>query len=217
MLQNFFIGLLASFIGSLPIGVLNLNAIDIGMKKDMRKVAYFSFGASLVEFFQVGIVILIMIRLMNNTISGFILEVIAVPVFIAFIVYYLKKAKQDKGAISAEKINRNEFTWAVFLSVINPLVFPFWLMYLAYFLSMNWIILSTDTMLIFSLGIFTGTFLSLYLYGYTGKYLASKIPKLAGVMNLIMGTTFIFVAIYQVFHIFTKYPEQFGFLQFSAF
>lgn len=204
MLQNLFIGIFVSFIGSLPIGALNLNVIDIGLKKSMQQVISFSFGASLAELFQVFISVLIMNWAMKIKTAEMYFDFAALTIFLALTIYYfILNKKEQKSKTLTRK--RNEFQWAIFLSLINPLVYPFWIFYAAFFQNMHWIVLESFYTIFFCLGISFGTFIALYLFGFTGQLISQKIPNFARWINGIICITFLCLTSIQLYRILTIY------------
>ncbi|MEP7236749.1 MAG: LysE family transporter, partial [Ferruginibacter sp.] len=55
LLRIFFWGLMISFLGSLPLGTLNVAAMQIGIQESIKNALYFSFGSLLVEMIYVRV------------------------------------------------------------------------------------------------------------------------------------------------------------------
>src|SRR6218665_888015 len=55
ILRIFCWGLVISFLGSLPLGTLNIAAMQIGIQESLKDAIYFSFGSLLVEMIYVRI------------------------------------------------------------------------------------------------------------------------------------------------------------------
>ena len=55
--DHFYIAFIISFIGSLPLGVLNLTIVEISIKRTLIHAFYFALAAALVEFVQAFIAI----------------------------------------------------------------------------------------------------------------------------------------------------------------
>src|SRR5512141_1779329 len=55
LIKVFLWGLLISFLGSLPLGTLNVAAMQIGIQESIKNAMYFSFGSLLVEMIYVRI------------------------------------------------------------------------------------------------------------------------------------------------------------------
>src|SRR4051812_23796159 len=53
LLRIFFWGMGISFVGSLPLGTLNVAAMQIGIQESIREAIYFSIGSLLVEMIYV--------------------------------------------------------------------------------------------------------------------------------------------------------------------
>ena len=55
LIKIFFWGLTISFLGSLPLGTLNVAAMQIGIQESVKEAIYFSIGSLLVEMIYVRI------------------------------------------------------------------------------------------------------------------------------------------------------------------
>lgn len=201
MIQHLIIGIVVSFLGSLPIGVLNLNAMDIGIKKGMRELGFFALGAGFIEFFQVIFSILIMHWMIKTEAAKLYFDYAALPIFLILALYYFNQFKKEKTNQPLLR-KRNEFQWAVILSAINPLVYPFWIFYAAYLQSIHWISLKPIQSIFFAGGVSIGTFAALYIFGYTGRIISKNIPSLSKLMTLIIGCTFLVLVVIQLYRIY---------------
>ena len=53
LIKVFFTGMLISFLGSLPLGTLNVSAMQIGIQENLKNAIRFSLGVALVEILYV--------------------------------------------------------------------------------------------------------------------------------------------------------------------
>src|SRR5688572_1288099 len=53
LFRVFIMGLMISFLGTLPLGTLNVSAMQIGVSDGLRPALYFAFGALIVEMIYV--------------------------------------------------------------------------------------------------------------------------------------------------------------------
>ena len=201
-IQYLILGIVASFIGSLPIGMLNLTAIDISVNKGIKSLISFSAAASIIEFFYAFIAIVMTEWIMRNDHLNYYINVAIIPVFIILAINYFYR---DNLIRKNKKLPRQQspFMKGVLLSLINPLCIPFWIFYTSYFHSFGWIDLSTNYYIsILVLGISVGTFLALIAFGITGQILVTRIQHLNKWLNRIIGFTLILLAIIQAIRLF---------------
>ncbi|MFA8450438.1 MAG: LysE family translocator [Bacteroidales bacterium] len=191
---EFIIGFIASFLGSLPVGMLNLTTMDISMRRGFKQATRFSAGASIVEALQAFVgVFFSSWFLMNQHVTLF-LEVLVLPLFLTLsLVYFFK----DKNESKKKQIKGSEFKKGMWLSFLNPLPIPFWIFYATYFHAEHWIRLDNTSIVIFVIGIAVGTFVALVFFGKLSKYISEKIKSINLWINKIIGSAFMVLFIYQ--------------------
>ena len=81
MVLQFFLGFIASFIASLPPGLLNLTSLKITLEKGKRKSYHFAFGVSLIILFKWYFSLALLKYLNQKTETGAFVQVIGVFVF----------------------------------------------------------------------------------------------------------------------------------------
>ncbi len=193
----FFIGFIASFIGSLPIGMLNMTVMEISFSKSLKQGVLFSAGAAFTEFFQAIIAIKFSSWFLENPTVEMMIKLSVIPVLLFFGVVHLRK-KLNSSTLKENKTGSySGFSKGMFLSGINPISIPFWVFYAVWFQSMGWISFETFPAVMFVIGITLGTFVCLSLYGKVGQYVFSRIAILNLWMNKIVGSVFIILALYQ--------------------
>jgi threonine/homoserine/homoserine lactone efflux protein len=193
----FFIGFIASFIGSLPIGMLNMTVMEISFSKSLRQGVLFSAGAAFTEFFQAIIAIKFSSWFIENPMVEMMIKLSVIPVLLIFGVIHLRKKFNDSTSKGNESEKYSGFSNGMSLSGINPISIPFWVFYAVWFQSMGWISFETIPAVMFVTGITLGTFVCLSMYGKLGQYIFSRIAVLNLWMNKIVGGVFIILALYQ--------------------
>lgn len=193
----FLIGLLASFIGSLPLGVLNLSVIQLSGTRSLNQGYLFSFGASVIELIQAFIAIWFAEWFLRSSELGNIFQLIAIPILIGLGVYYLRQKKYSNPSETRTTSKMSGFTKGVLLSVANPVAIPFWIFYSAWFYSNQWITYEFPIIIALVAGIAGGTFLCLALYGTLGQYLYTKLSAYQLRINQLIGSVFIILALLQ--------------------
>lgn len=196
LFQHILIGFAASFIGSLPFGVLNLTTVETAVNKGTKAAAWFAFGASIVEFVQALVAVYFSDWFLKHTSINTAFNIIVIPLLIILGLLAFRRDKLVKSE-KGKKLKTSSFNKAVILSMINPLSIPFWIFYTTYFHSMNWISFTNATMIVLVFGISLGTFFALLLYGKAGKYIVERIQILHLWLNKIIGSTFFLLALLQ--------------------
>lgn len=201
LLQHFLLGFVASFIGSLPFGVINLTSIDIAVNKNLKSVIRFSIAASIIEFlYALFAIYLIEWLVVRNNITYYI-NVALIPVFLIIAFTYFRKDGLIRHGRKLPK-QMSSFYKGLLLGLVNPLCIPFWIFYASYFLSFGWIELTNLKIFTMVSGISLGTFAVLLLYGYIGQNIVKRIDFLNVWLNRIIGSTLAILAIIQAIRIF---------------
>lgn len=203
-LQHFAIGLFASFIGSLPLGVLNLTAVDIALNKKFRNVVFFSLGAAGVEFFQAFLAVKFSSWFLIRPSLDMLFNIMVIPLFLGLSIYYFRKSRKKLE----EKTNGRQlssFSKGVLLSVINPLAIPFWIFYATYFNSLGLVLFENYYIVLFVAGISAGTFIALLFFGKISRYIVTRIKVLNQWIDQIIAVVFLALFIFQVVSVSIKY------------
>lgn len=194
MISTFFIAFTISFLGSIPVGVLNLTIIDIGLRKPFSQVFLFALACALIEYGQ-GFVALKFSSLFNsNPNLEVYIDIIAIPVFFVLGIIYLRK----HGKSLSLKNEISDFKKGLLLSIVNPLAIPFWVLWATIANNKGWLIMDNFNIAIFTLGISTGTFLTLILYGIAANKIIHKLTFVNKQINRIIGWILIILGIIQV-------------------
>jgi threonine/homoserine/homoserine lactone efflux protein len=191
-LLTFSVAFFFSFIGSIPPGTVNLQMIQLGLERRMDIAWRFAIAAAIMEYPYAWLAI----EFQNLiTTSAFITDnfkLLAAIVMIVLGVFNLRSA-QNPGAF-AKKFNESGFRRGLVLSILNPMLLPFWIGMTAYLKSVNWIRLSSTAQVqSYLLGVTLGSLCILILLAYLAKKLVSEfsthpfLKKIPGVTMLLLG------------------------------
>lgn len=199
---HFFIGLAVSFLGSLPLGTVNLAVIQTTINANFRAGFYFALGATIIELFYSAMAIKFIAILLNNAHIEIIIQAISIPVFFLLGIYYYRKVGEPR-TVSIEK-NRKSFFNGLVIGLINPLQIPFWIAYGSYMLSNNWIKNEDYLLNTFIIGICMGTLLVLTLIAFLSRTLISKINLKTQVVNKVIAAVLIVLSMYQTIKVISR-------------
>jgi threonine/homoserine/homoserine lactone efflux protein len=127
LIKVFFWGMIVSFLGSLPLGTLNVAAMQISVQENVRNAILFSLGSLSVEmiYVRISLVGINWVRKQKKLFRW--MEWITVAIVLALAIGSFAAAMQThhaKNVILNNNINR--YLLGVMLSAINPVQIPFW-------------------------------------------------------------------------------------------
>ena len=202
----FVTGMLISFLGSLPLGSLNVSAMQIAVAESLRNAIRFSIGVALVEILYVRLSLKSIGWVVAHQQFFYLLEWTTVAVFIIMAVSSFRAAA--KGTKDAKNIllnnHMNRFWLGFTMSAINPVQIPFWFIWSTYLIS-NKILLPLPWYFnIYTMGIGAGTLLGLALFIFAGRWLLLKLHTSQRAINIIVGIVFFISAAVQVYRLLYK-------------
>ncbi len=170
----FFIGLILSFIGSLPFGMINIAVIDITIRKGYKHALMFGAGAAFIEFWQALIATKFSFIFTKYPTITTGIEWVAIFIFFALGFYYLNHKPDSYQPSSRSGLDQNLFWKGVGVSALNVMAYPYWLFYSAWLASENWLQSGWIPAIVFSAGIMCGGMLLFTLYSCFGLWLVRK-------------------------------------------
>jgi len=168
ILINFIIGLVASFVGVIPPGLLNMSAAKISMKEGRKKAFLFSLGVAVVVLIQTFIALIFARYIDRNPDVVDMLQKVALGIFLSLTIYFFFIAK-DKPTETIKEVNHsktNRFFSGMFLAALNLLPLPYWVYISITFSSFGWFSFSQPELWASVIGSAIGTFMVLVLYAW---------------------------------------------------
>ena len=195
-------GLILSFIGSLPFGLINITTSKISIEKGVRAALWFALGASIIELVQAFISISFAGLLIKGSSLSNAFEWFSFILFLMLGIYYLffNKTKTAKDHSKGLKKGRLILS-GISISALNFMVFPYWIFYFTYLKKQAILSFEYPMQLVFALGVGSGTFLLLWLYAVLGKKLMQRFSLVDRYINKVIGIIFISLAVLTFFQI----------------
>ena len=127
LVKVFFWGMMVSFLGSLPLGTLNVAAMQISVQENIQNAIYFSLGSLLTEMIYVRISLVGINWIRKQKVLFKWMEWIALAIVLALAVGSFIAATHENHAKNVMlNNNMNRFVLGVLLSAISPMQIPFW-------------------------------------------------------------------------------------------
>ena len=189
ILFNFIIGLVASFVGVIPPGLLNMSAAKISMKEGKKKAFLFSLGVAATVLIQTFIALIFARYIDKHPGIVDMLQKVALGIFLSLTIYFFFIAK-DKTKETIKEVNHsktNRFFSGMFLGALNLLPIPYWVYISITFSSFGWFSFSQTELWACVLGSTIGTFTVLGLYTWFFRPKENQ-RVLKFNMNYVIGT-----------------------------
>jgi len=199
LLRIFLWGLLISFLGSLPLGTLNIAAMQIGIQESVANALYFSLGSLLVEmiYVRISLVGVDWVRKQEKLMKAMewftlvIIMALAAGSFMAA----LKDGAESKNVFLENTMHR--FLLGMFMSAINPVQIPFWFGWSTVLFSKRILEPVKSQYNLYIVGIGLGTLAGNCVFIFGGKWLVERITGSQEYLNWVIGGIFAITAIVQ--------------------
>lgn len=193
-------GLTISALGTLPLGTLNVAAMQVAISEGLSKGLQFSLGVALIEVTYVRLSLIGIHWLRQHT------ALLRWMDWIAFLIVIALAAGSFIAAMNPSvsknfilRTNLPLFVLGVVMSALNPVQLPFWLGWSSFLFSKkvlhphpvyyNW----------YTAGIGIGTVAGLAVFVYGGRFLVAILNTNQSVINYIIGTVFLVTACIQLY------------------
>ena len=203
LIRIFFWGLLISFLGSLPLGTLNVAAMQIGIQESIRQAIYFSLGSLLVEmiYVRISLVGIDWIRKQERLmkIMEWVTFGIVVALAIGSFIAAMQGGENAKNPILDNNMNR--FLLGMLGCAINPVVVVFWFGWSTVLFTKKILEPVNSQYNSYILGIGVGAFLGNCVFIFGGNFLYRKIANAQQYMHWVIGGIFALTALIQLYKI----------------
>lgn len=206
LLRVFFWGMFISFLGSLPLGTLNVAAMQIGIQESIWNALLFSFGSLLVEMIYVRISLVGIDWVRRQTKLMKIMEWITLAIIIALAVgSFIAAANSNPEAKNAFLHNNlNRFLLGVIMCALNPVQIPFWFGWSAVLFTRKILEPKPGQYNAYIFGIGLGTLAGNCVFIFGGKWATQKIANSEAYLNWVIGGIFTVTALILLIKIITR-------------
>lgn len=191
LVKVFFWGMIVSFLGSLPLGTLNVAAMQISVQETIKNAIYFSLGSLLVEmiYVRISLVGINWIRRQKTLFRW--MEWITLAIVVALAVGSFVAAMQPHHAKNVMLNNNiNRFLLGVMLSAISPMQIPFWFGWSTILFTKNILQPKNSFYNFYIVGIGLGTLFGNFVFIFGGKWIVGMLNGNQSLMNWIIGGIF---------------------------
>jgi hypothetical protein len=206
LLKNLGVGFLVSFLGSVPLGYLNVVGYDVYAQSGINQTFLYLLGVLTVEAIIIYVTLVFADQLMKRKkllkfIEGF-------SLIFMFVLAYIFYASGNSAMVQQKTIDKyaSPFVLGVVLSCFNFIQIPFWTGWNLYLLNGNYIDIRQSRKLVYVFGTIMGTFAGMLTLILSLHYITSQTGFFSKyLMGVIIPLVFAGVGIFQGFKFYKKY------------
>ena len=205
LLRIFITGLFISFLGALPLGTLNVAAMQISASEGLTQAIYFSLGALIVEMIYVRISLVAMDWVRQRKQLFRMLEWISILIVIALAVTsFVAAAKPSGGKNIILSSTLPKFFLGIVMSAVNPVQIPFWFGWSTVLFTKKILQAKNQDYNFYIAGIGIGTFIGNSIFIFGGRFIVDKLNSNQKILNWSIGGIFAITAIILIWKMIMK-------------
>jgi threonine/homoserine/homoserine lactone efflux protein len=205
LFKVFITGMLISFLGSLPLGTLNVAAMQIAIKDGYIQAILFSLGSLLVEMVYVRLSLIGIDWIRKQEKIFKILEWVTLLIVVALAVssfYAALHPKIGKNIVLDSPLPR--FILGAAMCAVNPVQIPFWFGWSTVLFTKKVLLPKASHYNLYIVGIGIGTFTGNCVFIFGGQFAAEKLRANQHILDWVIGGIFALTAMIQCWRIFFR-------------
>ena len=193
-------GFVISFLGSLPLGTMNIAATHISASEGINAGWKYAIGSMLIEIIIVRIALTAMGWLLQKQRIFWFLELFTTGLIVAMAIGSFVAAYKMNGFSNSlpKAFSLHPFLTGVLLSISNPLHIPFWMGWSTVLLNKKILIPLAIYYHHYIAGIAAGTMLGFAVFIYGGNYMVSRTIQHQELLNTAIGTVLLVTALLHI-------------------
>jgi threonine/homoserine/homoserine lactone efflux protein len=209
LVRIFFTGMMISFLGSLPLGTLNVATMQISISEGIRPAFFFSLGSLTAEVVYVRLSLIAMDWIRKQQKLFRFLEWLTLAIVLALAVssfYAALHPSEEKNVILSS--NLPKYLLGLVMSAVNPVQIPFWFGWSTVLFTKKILLPKNSHYNTYICGIGTGTLFGNFVFIFGGKLIADKISSNQSVLSWVIGGIFALTALIQIYKMARKKDVQ---------
>jgi threonine/homoserine/homoserine lactone efflux protein len=208
LLQNIFVGFLVSFIGSIPLGYLNIVGFEIYRKSGVDSVYSYLFGVTAVESIVIYFTLIFAQKLSANKKILKAIEIFSIffMLTLAIIFWFHFKGDSQSHHYLSRYSGKSSFRIGVLLNSVNFVQLSFWIGWNLYLINAKYIFTNKTLKYFYIIGTLAGTFFGMLAFILSLNLVAQKSGSLSNwLMSYVIPLCFIGFAAFQAWKFYKKY------------
>lgn len=210
-IKNILVGFVVSFLGSIPLGYLNVIGFEIYSKSGIKSLILYLLGVILVEVFVIYFTLIFTERLASNKKLIKAIDYLAI-LFLLILGYsfYLHSNQATANPSGLSKyVLFSPFLIGLFLNSVNLLQFLFWTGWNLYLVNGNYISIQRKLKFYYVAGTLLGTFFGMLVFVLILQSLSQNTLFFSKyVLPIVIPSFFVVLAFVQMFKVYKKYLKK---------
>lgn len=200
LLQVFFWGMLISFLGCLPLGTLNITAMQISLQESVTNALFFSFGCLVIEMLYVRLSLIGIAWVRKQVKLMRMMEWLTLVIIVALAIGSFMAAMKGGNSQKNEVLHNNmhRFLLGMLMSSVSPAQIPFWFGWSTVLFQKGTLQPVKAQYNFYIVGIGLGTLLGNGVFIFGGRLIVQRIANSQAWLNWIIGGIFALTAVIQV-------------------
>jgi len=209
-LKNIAVGFLVSFIGSIPLGYLNIVGYEIYNKSGIISTSLYLLGVICVEFLVIFGTLFFADKLNKNEKLLKTIELFSILfMFVLAYVFYTNGNDEQTNKTIFSTVSQNFFFSGILFSSLNFIQIPFWLSWNLYLVNRDYIEISKNRKYFYVFGTLVGTFLGMLILILSLYCFANQVDFLSRyLMKIIIPLVFVLLGILQTVKFYKKFKKK---------
>lgn len=207
-LKNIFFGFIVSFLGSLPLGYLNIIGVEVISELGINSLVLYLLGVILIEAIVIYLTVIFANHLAGNKKLMKAIDFFAVffLLLIAYLFYANSNQTVEKHNYLNDYVQYSPFLIGMVLCGLNFLQIPFWLGWNLYLVNAKSISLEKNRKFYYILGTLLGTFFGMLFVIILLDSLSKKILDYSKwIIPTVIPLFFAGLAVFQAYKVYKKY------------
>ncbi len=206
--KNLLVGFLVSFVGSIPLGYLNIVGFQLYQVTGIVSLIHFILGIITIEIFVIYFTLIFAKRLSENKKLNKYIEIFGIVFMflLAYVFYYQSKISNSNRTDFSKYISYSPFFIGIILNSLNFLQLPFWTSWNLYLLNRKFISIEKSNKYFYILGTLIGIFFGMLSLILSLDLVATNFEFVSKIiLSTLIPLLFLGLAIFQGYKFWKKY------------
>lgn len=204
-LKNIITGFLVSFVGSVPLGYLNIIGFEIYSKSGIYSLIPYLIGVVCVEVLVIYFTLIFAKKILENKKILKWIEIFSIVFLLVLACTFFLKNENNSGNLLVRYIAYSPFFIGIILSSLNFIQIPFWIGWNLYLVNEKYIVLDNKLKFIYITGTLLGTFFGMLTFVLFLNFVNSNIDNNKFSISNFIPLLFLGMAFFQMFKFWKKY------------
>jgi hypothetical protein len=210
-LKNIIVGFIVSFVGSLPLGYLNIIGVEVFSKFGMNSLVFYLFGVIVIEAVVIYFTVIFANQLAENKKLMKSIDFFAVffLLLLAYLFYVHSNQTAQEHNYLEGYVQYSPFLIGMVLCGLNFLQIPFWMAWNLYLMNAKYISLGRKLKFHYIFGTLVGTFFGMLAVIVLLDSLSQQILDYSKfIIPILIPLFFVVLAFFQTFKVYKKYLKK---------